>query len=106
MLPKKNRVDKKEIEKIFKEGRFVNSANLSLKFIIGVGERKISFIVPKNVAKLSVNRNLLRRHGYSALEKYISRFPNGLVGVFVFKKYQDDILIIENEIKKIFSKIN
>ena len=107
MLPKKNRVNAKEVNKIFKEGRFLVSPNLTFKYVKNQNQEiKISFIVPKSVAKLAVKRNLLRRRGYAALSKYLDQFPLGLVGVFVFKKYQEDILIIENEIKNILKKIN
>lgn len=108
MLPKKNRADKKAVENVFKEGRFINCSNLSFKFILTQKPSvpRISFIAPKNIAKLAVKRNLLRRRGYSALGKHINQFPFGIVGVFMFKKYQDDVLIIENEIKNILSKIN
>jgi ribonuclease P protein component len=107
MLPKKNRADTKEVERIFREGKFINSLNLTFKFVFVSGnKRKISFIAPKSVAKLAVARNLLRRKGYSALEKYLNQFPLGLLGVFVFKKSQTDIQIIENEIKTILAKIN
>ena len=108
MLPKKNRVDRKAVEKIFKEGKFFNSLNLTFKYILnsGFSAPHISFIAPKSVAKLAVKRNFLRRRGYSVLEKYINQFPAGLLGVFIFKKYQDDISIIENEIKGILAKIN
>jgi ribonuclease P protein component len=125
MLPKKNRADKKAVEKIFKEGKFLNSLNLTFKyikirgtesFLVGKDEAscpllklsvpRISVIAPKSIAKLAVKRNLLRRRGYDVLGKYINQFPLGIWGVFVFKKYQDDVLIIENEIKNILSKIN
>lgn len=107
MLLKKNRVNKKEIDKIFKEGRFVNSSDLTFKYITNSSKlTKISFIAPKNVAKLAVRRNLLRRKGYRAFKKYLEYFPAGIVGAFVFKKYQDNTLILENEIKNILSKIN
>ena len=107
MLPKKNRVDTKEVDKIFKEGRFLVSPNFTFKYLKNhKREVKISFIAPKNIAKLAVRRNLLRRRGYAVLEKYISQFPLGIIGVFVFKKYQDDISILENEIKSILAKIN
>ena len=107
MLPKKNRADKRIVEKIFKEGKFINSLSLTFKFLISPESgRKVSFIVPKDVAKLAVKRNLLRRCGYSILEKYIKQFPAGLLGVFIFKKYQDDVSILENEIKTILHKIN
>ena len=107
MLPKKNRVSTKEVEIIFQKGRFFNSLSLTFKYIkTDNKEVKISFIAPKSVAKLAVKRNLLRRRGYNALEKYLNQFPAGTVGVFIFKKYQDDILMLENEIKNILAKIN
>ena len=107
MLPKKNRVDKKGIALIFKKGDFTTSPIFTFKFIrIYTGERKISFIVPKNVVKLAVKRNSLRRKGYLALKKYLNQFPSGILGVFVFKRPEEDILKIENEIKNILDKIN
>ena len=108
MLSKKNRVDKKTVEKIFKEGKFVNSLHLTFKFILNSDSTppRISFIAPKNAAKLAVRRNLLRRRGYAAIKKYLNSLPAGLAGVFIFKKYQDDILILKNEIKTILTKIS
>ena len=107
MLPKKNRASTKEVEKIFKEGNFLNSPNLTFKYFKNNSkEIKISFIAPKSIAKLAVKRNLLRRRGYAALLKNTKLSPLGITGVFIFKKYQDDISILENEIKNIFSKIN
>lgn len=110
MLLKKNRVNTKEVDEIFKARKFFNSPNspnLSFKYIKTDGKQtKISFIAPKSVAKLAFKRNLLRRRGYTALEKHLGSFPTGTVGVFVFKKYQDDISILENEIKTLLNKIN
>ncbi len=107
MLPKKNRANTKEVDKIFKEGKFLNSSNLTFKYFRNNSkEIKISFIVSKNITKLAVKRNLLRRRGYTALKKHINQFPVGITGVFIFKKYLDDISILENEIKDILSKIN
>ena len=107
MLLKKNRVSTKEVGKIFKEGKFVFSSDLTFKYLRNNSQGvKISFIAPKNIAKLAVKRNFLRRRGYTVLRKYISLFPVGILGVFVFKKYQDDVSVIENEIKKILTKIN
>ncbi len=107
MLPKRNRVNKKGIDLIFKTGKLVISPSFTFKFIkTKFSAVQISFIVPKSVAKFAVKRNLLRRLGYRTLRKYISQFPTGIMGVFVFKKYQDNILNLENEIKNIFSKIN
>ncbi len=107
MLPKKNRPQKKAVERIFKEGKFFTTSNFTFKFIkTGEADVKIAFIVPKSVAKLAVKRNMLRRRGYNVLKKYIQDFPAGISGVFVFKKYQNNISLIENEIKVILNKIN
>jgi len=107
MLPKKSRLSKKTIEKIFEEGKFINFPNLTLKFLVVHGkEKQTSFVVPKNIVKLAVRRNSLRRKSYIILRKYFDEFPAGFLGVFIFKKYQDDILILENEIKNILNKIN
>lgn len=107
MLPKKNRVNTKEVARIFKEGKFLVSSSLTFKYLKNHHkEVKISFIAPKNVAKLAVARNLLRRRGYAVLKKYLDQFPAGLAGVFIFKKYQDDISVLEYEIKNILAKIN
>lgn len=108
MLPKKNRVDKKGIDLIFKKGNFIVSPSFTFKFILinNSPEPRISFIVPKSIAKLAVKRNLLRRKGYSALKKYIDQFPLGILGVFVFKKLEEDVSKIDNEIKNILIKIN
>ena len=87
MLSKKNRVDKKLIDQIFKDGKFVNSPNLTFKFLNNKDlPNKIAFIVPKTVSKKAVNRNLLRRRGYSILKKYIKQFPSGISGAFIFSK--------------------
>lgn len=108
MLPKKNRADKKAVEKIFREGRYLISPNLTFKYLRNDNSAapRISFIAPKSAAKLAVKRNLLRRRGYTVLGKYISHFPAGLSGVFIFKKYQDNVSIIKDEIKSILDKIN
>ncbi|OGI60356.1 hypothetical protein A2641_01405 [Candidatus Nomurabacteria bacterium RIFCSPHIGHO2_01_FULL_37_25] len=107
MLSKKNRVNTKEVKKIFTKSSFLNSPSFTFRYFKNNNkEIKISFIASKNIAKLAVKRNLLRRRGYSVLKKYIHEFPLGIIGVFIFKKYQDDILTIENEIKNILNKIN
>ncbi len=108
MLPKINRADKKAVEKVFNSGKFINSTFLTFKFILtkDPSPPRISFIAPKNIAKLAVKRNLLRRLGYNILKNYIENFPQGIIAVFIYKKYQDDISIIEDEIKSILNKIN
>ncbi len=115
MLPKKNRANTKDVDKIFKvnpatglRNKFLVSSSLTLEYFEDHSnkESKISFIAPKSIAKLAVKRNLLRRRGYSALERHIKLFPAKVTGVFIFKKYQDDVFTLANEIKSILNKIN
>lgn len=108
MLPKKNRVDKKGIDLIFKKWNSIISSVFVFKFVLVDNsiEPRISFIAPKNIARLAVKRNFLRRKGYSVLNKYINQFPAKILGVFIFKKPEDNISIIENEIKNVLNKIH
>jgi ribonuclease P protein component len=107
MLPKKNRVDKKIIEKIFQEGKFINSPNLTFKFILKKGDStpQVSFLVPKSAVKKAVTRNLLRRKSYFVLEKYFDKLPVNLAGVFVFNKKKTSPYNLEEEIKIILDKL-
>jgi len=89
MLPKKNRLDRKSIEKVFKDGKFINAPNLSLKYFTArttLAETRIAFIAPKTVSKKAVERNLLRRRGYSLIEKRLTSLPGGFHGAFIFGK--------------------
>ena len=118
MLSQKNRTNTKLVDRIFKEGKFVNSPNLTLKFIKNEFPfPQISFITPKAVSKKAVDRNLLRRRGYFILRKYLIFSPTNFAGVFVFGKKSMDffggrknkkrnpILVLENEIKIILEKL-
>jgi len=107
MFLKKNRADKKAVEKIFKKGLFIASKNINLKYILekSTTPPRVSFIVPKAVEKKAVKRNYLRRHGYVELKKYFENIPDGFIGAFIFKKNTPTIEI-ENDIKKILNKIN
>lgn len=84
MFSKKNRLSAKDIEKIFKDGLFISSTNLSLKYIVSNNGKRFSVTIPKSVSKKAVIRNLLRRRGYSLLLKYLDKFPTGFSGVFIF----------------------
>lgn len=108
MLPKKNRANKNKVDRVFKEGKFINSSILSFKFTLNNPHKtpQISVVVPKSVFKLAVSRNSLRRLGYRALKNHLALFPAGIEGVLMFKRATKDILAIEDEIKHIVSKIN
>ncbi|MBU0580723.1 MAG: ribonuclease P protein component, partial [Candidatus Margulisbacteria bacterium] len=94
MLSKNNRVNRSLIEEVFKKGKFINSPNLTLKFI-NISQKslfsKISFIVPRVVSKKAVVRNLIRRRGYSVLREHINKLPIDFVGVFIFGKRSSSV---------------
>jgi ribonuclease P protein component len=108
MLLKRNRVDTKGVENIFKNGVFYNSPNLTFKFIKtkdSMEKPRISFIAPKTIAQNAIKRNLLRRRGYSALKNKIDLFPTGLMGVFIFRNNTATKDALDQEIQLILSKI-
>ena len=119
MLPKKNRISRKEISEIFKVGRVVYSSNFFLKYLINKDSNttKVSFSAPKSISNKAYQRNKLRRMGYDAIVNKISLLPKGFIGVFVFKKKsilgitsqraKNDIIYtqINQEIKDILGKI-
>jgi|SRR3989338_10936987 len=106
MIPKNNRATKKEIDLLFQKGSSVISQNLIFKFLPNkLRAPRISIIVPKTVARLAIKRNFLKRRAYNILKKHLDKFPS-VAGAFIFKKYQDDVVILENEIKDVFNKIS
>ena len=107
MLPKKNRLNTKEVENIFKKGSFLNSSNLTLKFSFNKEntEPKVSFLTPKSVSKKAVVRNRLRRIGYRSLKEFLPLFPKGFVGAFVFGKKSEEVFGARNTDKMIAKDI-
>ena len=107
MLPKKNRIDKKTADLIFKSGSFLGSKNISFKFIKENSNiSRISFVAPKALFKKAVKRNSLRRKGYLALVDNLSSLPRGILGMFIFNRNIESEKEIEDEIKKIINKIH
>jgi ribonuclease P protein component len=91
MLPKKNRANKKEFDLIFKNGKFVSSPNLTLKYIknienVGFLSYKFAFVVSKTVSKKAVERNRLKRKGFSLLSDILKEKPLKIGAIFIFGK--------------------
>jgi ribonuclease P protein component len=97
MLPKNNRVKKEVFEELLKKGAVLHSPLFLFRFIKSdKGEPKIAFVVSKKVASSAVERNKMRRRGYSAIRKI--RETNAfvpLIGVFFFKKGADKATLKE-----------
>ena len=106
MLLKRNRPDTKDIDHVWKDGRFLNSTVFTFKYLKTENKSpKVAFIAPKGVCKGAIGRNALRRKGYRAL-RTILPLPPGILGAFIFKKNETDFDKIKHEIKDLLSKIN
>lgn len=70
MVPKNNRINRENFEKVMKKGGFVNSSLFSLRFTKKLEKSTcFSIVVAKKIAKTAVLRNKIRRRAYSILKK-------------------------------------
>ncbi len=104
MLPKKNRLTRKEVGDLFKDGKSTGSPSLALKFKTSTNKipTKISVSVPKKIARTAVKRNLLRRQAYTVLQKIITSLPEGFMGVVIFRQSPQNIAA---DLAHLFKKI-
>ncbi len=109
MLPKKQRINKKLFEKIFKEGKNYHSDFLGAKISRTKTENsQFAFTVSKKIAPTAVQRNLLRRRGYSIVQKYLPKIKTPIIGIFILKKGSNKLNTDEykKEIEIILNKAN
>ncbi|MSU45153.1 MAG: ribonuclease P protein component [Candidatus Zambryskibacteria bacterium] len=113
MLPKKNRISRREIEVILKNGSRYNSPNLLMYLYKNGKEKKLqnsqfSFSISKKISKNAVDRNKQRRRGYSVINKHIDKIKDGYYCMFVFKKGSGSIKYenLEKEILELLSESN
>mgnify|MGYP005839157797 CR=1 FL=1 len=114
MLPKKNRLNKKEVESVFRKGKKITGNFLILK--LKKEEKKtfssFSVIVPVRISKKSTERNKIKRKIREVLRKKLPKIKIGFSGIFIalpnvvdknFKEIEDEInkLITISKIKKI-----
>lgn len=74
MLPKKNRISKKDFPSSQRQGIRVFSAFFSAVFYKNEGEVRVAVVISKKTAKTAVLRNLLRRRFYHAIQENHGRF--------------------------------
>lgn len=87
MLPKRRRLDVKEVAEVLKLGRSLSATHLSMKFLTKLTDFKVSVVAPKSLARKAILRNRLRRAVYRAIEPlpplrghailFIRTIPNG-----------------------------
>ena len=115
MLPQKRRISRKEFPDILKKGRRFNSPHLLLYVVeqkTPVVEHSslrdkadfislFSFSVSKKISKKAVDRNRLRRQGYSVITSQIKNIKKGFLFFFSFKKESGTLTFVqlEKEIK-------
>lgn len=88
MLPKNRRIQKKLFSSTVLHGKRFNS-NHFMAYVTEIDKSKqslFSFSVSKKVCKSAVDRNRLRRQGYSIISKHLKEFLPGFTCFFSFKK--------------------
>jgi len=90
MIPKKNRINKKLFDIVFKQGLTIHNPVFMFKFLKKSPDNihHFSFVVPKSVAKSAVLRNKLKRIGYNFLQT--QDLPN-IIGIFFYKKNTNNL---------------
>ena len=85
MLPKQNRLKKKEVESVFKKGRTYQGDFLILKFCeTGAKEfSRFAAVVPMKVSKKAVERNRIKRLVRENLRKRLPQIKPGFDGIFM-----------------------
>lgn len=76
------------MEELFTSGFSLFNNSFSFKYLINKNqkEKKIAFIIPKNVLKKANQRNFLKRRSFFVIKNFIKELPVGFVGAFVFNK--------------------
>ena len=88
MLPKRNKINKKLFNEVFKNGKTYHSNSLYAKIskLPTAQESKFAVVVPTKVSKKPTKRNKLKRQGYNIIKKHINEIKKGFVVIFFLKK--------------------
>lgn len=107
MIPKLNRINREDFEKILKKGRLQNSGLFSLRFLENpYNTTNIGVVVSKKVAKTAVSRNKIRRRAYSLVQKYLKPLKPPYFLAFFAKKGAEKAAFkeVEAEISDLLQK--
>ncbi|MBU4479844.1 ribonuclease P protein component [Patescibacteria group bacterium] len=89
MLPKKQKVNKKLFDEVFKTGKSYHSDFLFLKLLkLEDPKEKSHFavVVSKKISKKAVERNLIKRRIFAVLKENKDQIKTGFAVVFFVKK--------------------
>lgn len=109
MLPKKDRINKKLFDEIFKNGKTYHSDSLYVKIskLQPEEESKFAFVTPAKFFKKAYERNKLRRQGYSVIKYNLKDIKKGFAIIFFLKKEIKDINFekYKTEVENILNKV-
>lgn len=110
MLPKKNRISKKDFPSPQRRGFRVFSPFFSAIFYSHENSSKqnrVAIVVSKKTAKTAVSRNLLRRRFYNLIRPHLEKLLVPTVIVFYPKLEagKADFTILESEIEGAFQQV-
>jgi len=115
MLPKENRLTKKEdFSRVFEKGRYLGSGIVAIKFLkVEEDTLRIGLSVGKNFSKLATARNQARRIIRESIRKQLPEMKMGFDVIVMMKGDKERLTKkgklsteIEHDLKIIFSKTN
>ena len=107
-LPKKNRLrTKKEIDRVFKNGRTVRGSFLFIRFLRNQkGSSRFAFIVPTKHIPLAVDRNKIKRMlSEEVMSSFLSRQGYDVIVVITGKVERIQLKRLSTETREILEKL-
>lgn len=106
MLSKKIRTNVDEVENVFKNSHSYSTEHITLRAYQNT-TTKVGFVVPKRLKLSAVNRNKLRRRGYSGVRHLLDHISSPHTLVFFFKKGAETLSLtrMETELKELLDKL-
>lgn len=106
MLPKKQKVDKKLFDEVFKNGRNYHSDFLFLKMSAlekQSDKSRFAVVIPKKISKKATERNLIKRKIFASLRENKGKIKTGFAVIIFVKKGIENLEYaeIKEEIYKI-----
>ena len=89
MLPASRRLERKQIEKVLKEGKSLSSSYLQVRYLLLFPAEKatlFSVVVSSKVANTAVSRNLIKRRLRDIVQKDLAKIRGGYGVVILAKK--------------------
>lgn len=108
MLKKINRISRKiEFAEVKEKGIMVNTPLFGLKLIKKEDkEKKFGFVISKKISKRAVDRNRIKRLLTETVKKNLTKFDEGIRGIFLVKKeiLGRNLIDIEGSLEKCLKK--